>query len=669
MLQIYTNSLSVLWVVAPVMGFLVCTIFKAQGRRLSIGGILCSLMLLSRIGFNLGCLLEVFTYYYSALPSLTRISNFMKLKEKELKNQEGNGLSVGEVSLNNYTGSWHDFGSLRQIKRMNLEIDDSLAEEEELLLKSEELPVLRDINLKVPAGEFVCVVGKVGSGKSSLFSAITGELRKQKGTVKSGGRVALVSQQAFLINDTLRNNILFGKEYEEKRYMEVLRVCQLESDLEILPSGDQTEIGERGINMSGGQKQRISLARAVYSDSDIYLIDDCLSALDAYVGQAVLDEVLLGYLRRRNKTVIMTTHHTHFLHRVDKVVVMEAGRISLKGTFEYLQQEPKFMSDYLTKVEKSKKNEEKPILEDYKIEQKKEENQKKLALLASMSGENDSHPGKIVKAEKRFTGVVDHSVFGFYIKKGGRTLFLLTSITFALSVTASFATDWWAAKWLSTDLNLKNSTCIKIYLFLIAIFFTTCFIKSYLFSSFAPRATYRIYKKMVWNLLRKPVSFFDSTQSGVIINRAVDDMEMVEIDFAKQAYLFSDFFMVMVASLVLVLGTSFFFIFVIILISILNAIAFVRYLRATTELKRIFKISRSGVLSKFSELVNGRTQISLYGYTTYLKRQWEDEQEVSVSAELHEHYCFAWLTMCLNFSFALLALVIGSFVVFKKNKG
>lgn len=170
--------------------------------------------------------------------------------------------------------------------------------------------MLKNINIEFNSGEFSAIVGKVGSGKTSLLLALMKEMSITKGKVSKNGTFAYINQEAFLLNDSLKNNILFGKEYNQEKYEKILDICQLRPDIEMLPGGDETEIGENGINLSGGQKQRVSIARAVYSDRDIYIIDDCLSALDAYVGKAILDGVFKEYLK--GKTRIMVTHLLNF---------------------------------------------------------------------------------------------------------------------------------------------------------------------------------------------------------------------------------------------------------------------------------------------------------------------------------------------------------------------
>ncbi|CAM9778040.1 unnamed protein product, partial [Phaeothamnion confervicola] len=182
-------------------------------------------------------------------------------------------------------------------------------------------PALHGIDLQVKRGSLVAVVGGVGSGKSSLLAALLGELHLLSGAVSmAAGGVAYVPQTAWIPNDSLRNNICFGRPYDEERYEEVVRVCRLERDLELLEFGDETEIGEQGINLSGGQKQRLSLARALFSEAEIYLLDDPLSALDAEVGKAVFDECIKGALAA--KTRVLVTNQLQFLPQVDHIVVM-----------------------------------------------------------------------------------------------------------------------------------------------------------------------------------------------------------------------------------------------------------------------------------------------------------------------------------------------------------
>lgn len=193
-----------------------------------------------------------------------------------------------------------------------------------------------NVALTVSRGQLVAIVGPVGSGKSSLLQGIIGEMRKISGNVTLGGRVAYCSQMAWIQNATLRENILFGQAFVEERYWRAVELACLLPDLQLLPDGDMTEIGERGINLSGGQKQRVNIARALYFGSDIVIFDDPLSAVDAHVGKSLFEDAILGELRSRGITVLLVTHAIHFLTRVDYIYAMKAGRIAESGTYQEL---------------------------------------------------------------------------------------------------------------------------------------------------------------------------------------------------------------------------------------------------------------------------------------------------------------------------------------------
>lgn len=193
---------------------------------------------------------------------------------------------------------------------------------------------LYNIDLEIEEGKLVGICGSVGSGKTSLISSILGQMTLLEGSIAVNGTFAYVAQQAWILNATLRDNILFGKEFDEERYNSVLNCCCLRPDLAILPHSDLTEIGERGANLSGGQRQRISLARALYSDRDIYILDDPLSALDAHVGNHIFNSAIQKHLK--SKTVLFITHQLQYLADCDEVIFMKEGCITERGTHEEL---------------------------------------------------------------------------------------------------------------------------------------------------------------------------------------------------------------------------------------------------------------------------------------------------------------------------------------------
>ncbi|KAL3254641.1 hypothetical protein MRX96_054165 [Rhipicephalus microplus] len=208
-------------------------------------------------------------------------------------------------------------------------------------------PTLDDLNISVPTGALAAVVGSVGSGKSSMLSAFLGDMVKLKGTVNINGSVAYCPQQAWIQNASVKSNITFGQPFDRDRYEQVIEACALKQDLDILPGGDDTEVGEKGINLSGGQKQRISLARAVYSGSSIYFFDDPLSAVDSHVGKHIFDKVIGPKGLLRKKTRLLVTHRLSVLPQVDMVIVLSDGKISDVGTYDELLTRGGAFSDFL----------------------------------------------------------------------------------------------------------------------------------------------------------------------------------------------------------------------------------------------------------------------------------------------------------------------------------
>ncbi|KAN0041553.1 hypothetical protein ACTFIV_004095 [Dictyostelium citrinum] len=301
-----------LWSMSPVfVSVSTFTVYIMTGNVLSATQAFPALSLFNVMQFPINMLPSVVSSIIEASVSIARLQKFLLKKDLDPKVVEHHINEEGvAVKMDNATLEWEP-----------------------------NKPVLHDITLKIKKGELVAIVGQVGSGKSSIVSSLVGDLDKTKGTVAVSGSVALVSQQAWIQNATLKNNILFSKELNEDKYQSVVQACCLEPDIKILPGGDQTEIGEKGINLSGGQKQRVSIARAVYNNADVYIFDDPLSAVDAHVGKAIFKNVLSnqdGILC--DKTRILVTHAVHYLPHVDRIILMKDGRIAEEGNFETLME-------------------------------------------------------------------------------------------------------------------------------------------------------------------------------------------------------------------------------------------------------------------------------------------------------------------------------------------
>lgn len=245
-----------------------------------------------------------------------------------------------ETNHGKYIFIWNPFYLLKSFAEYPLTIDDGN-------FSWGEDAILKDINIQLKKGTLTAVVGTVGSGKSSLISAFLGEMDKLSGRVNTYGTVAYVSQQAWIQNATLKDNILFGQPLNTEFYEKVIEACALKPDLDILPGGDMTEIGEKGINLSGGQKQRVSLARAVYANADIYFLDDPLSAVDSHVGKHIFDKVIGPKGILKNKTKLLVTHGITYLPQTEHILVIKDGQVSESGTYKELLDKKGAFAEFL----------------------------------------------------------------------------------------------------------------------------------------------------------------------------------------------------------------------------------------------------------------------------------------------------------------------------------
>ena len=304
--------------------------------------------------------------------------------------------------------------------------------------EGEEQPFrIENIDLSVSRNELIAVIGSVGSGKSSLLGALAGDMRRTSGNVTFGSTRAFCPQYAWIQNATVKQNIVFGKEYNRKWYNEVIDACALRPDLEMLPSGDLTEIGERGITVSGGQKQRLNVARAIYFDADIILMDDPLSAVDAHVGRHIMDNAICGLLK--NKCRVLATHQLHVLHRVDRIVWMKDGRIHKTSTFSDLMDNDEEFQKLMATTAVEEKEEDEDHVNDDEVEDEKKKMQKKKGRKPAVA---------LMQQEEKAVSSVGWDVYAAYIKAAG-SIWVAPMIFSLLVISqgANIVTSLWLSYW------------------------------------------------------------------------------------------------------------------------------------------------------------------------------------------------------------------------------
>ncbi|KPP69636.1 multidrug resistance-associated protein 5-like [Scleropages formosus] len=488
---------------------------------------------------------------------------------------------------------------------------------------------LHCIDLTVPEGKLLGICGSVGSGKTSLISAILGQMTLLEGRVAVSGDFAYVAQQAWILNSTLRDNILFGKEYEEERYHMVLSTCCLRPDLAILPNGDLTEIGERGANLSGGQRQRISLARALYSNRAIYILDDPLSALDAHVGNHIFNNVIKKQLRQ--KTTLFVTHQLQYLVDCDEIIFMRDGSIVEQGNHESLMN---LNGDYAAMFNNLQLGEA-PCIE---VTKKNSGNSLKKPVEAKAGSVKKEKPAnknndQLMQVEERGRGSVPWEVYRVYIQaSGGPLLALLILTLFVLNVGSTAFSNWWLSYWIkqgsgNTTVWLGNNSVVSssmrdhpkmhyyaaIYSLSMGVMLLFKLVRGIAFVKWTLRASSRLHEELFRKILRSPMKFFDTTPTARILNRFSKDMDEVDTRLPFQAEMFIQN-VILVFFCLGVIGCVFPWFLVavgplVLLFTLLHIVSriFIR------ELKRLDNVTQSPFLSHITSSIQGLTSLHAYG--------------------------------------------------------
>ncbi|KAI4354231.1 hypothetical protein L6164_003118 [Bauhinia variegata] len=395
-------------------------------------------------------------------------------------------------------------------------------------------PTLRDVNLEIKWGQKIAVCGPVGAGKSSLLYAILGEIPKISGTVNVGGTLAYVSQSSWIQSGTVRENILFGKTMDKTRYENAIKVCALDKDINGFRYVDLTEIGQRGINMSGGQKQRIQLARAVYNDADIYLLDDPFSAVDAHTAAILFNDCVMTALRK--KTVILVTHQVEFLSEVDKILVMEGGKITQSGSYKDLlkagtafEQLVNAHREAVTGLDQNKENQG----ESQNVTIKPEESQS-FHLTKDKSEEEISikgYPGaQLTQEEEKEIGDVGWKPFWEYIIGSKGSLLLCSMLlTQAAFVALQAAATFWLA--IATEMpKVTSFILIGVYTVISSLSAVFVYLRSFVGAHLGLKASKAFFSGFTNAIFNAPMLFFDSTPVGRILTRASSDLSILDFD-------------------------------------------------------------------------------------------------------------------------------------------
>ncbi|KAI3756395.1 hypothetical protein L1987_56215 [Smallanthus sonchifolius] len=442
---------------------------------------------------------DVAAVFIEARVALTRILKF--LEAPELQKERKNSVNVGHESLVIKADviSWNDDSSK---------------------------PTLTDVNLEISTGEKVAICGEVGSGKSTLISAILGEVPNIKGTIEVNGKVAYVSQTAWIQTGTIRENILFGSVMDDEKYEEVVKKCSLVKDIEMFPFGDQTIIGERGVNLSGGQKQRVQLARALYQDADIYLLDDPFSAVDAHTAGSLFKEYIMEALS--SKTVLLVTHQVDFLPAFDDILLMADGKIVKTGTYAQLLDSCKEFQSLVIALSDSS------VSDDPTAEGSQQRSKSPNQEIENLYTKEQIVGEQLIKQEEREAGDTGLKPYKQYLSQSnGYFYFSLSVLSHFLYIVGMLLQNLWLAAEVQDSL-VSESNMLLVYMVMAFVMMFFLFGRSYFVVKLGTKASIAVFSKLVTSLFRAPMSFYDSTPVGRIISRVSSDLSVVDIDLAMK---------------------------------------------------------------------------------------------------------------------------------------
>lgn len=518
---------------------------------------------------------------------------------------------------------------------------------------------LQNMSLTIKAGELVGVIGPVGSGKSAFLEALLGELERKDGHVavnRPPRGIGYVKQEHWIQQGTVRNNILFGKAYQHIWYSKVTDACALKEDFQQLAHGDMTKVGEGGVTLSGGQRARVALARAVYQDKDLYLIDDIFSAVDGHVAGHIYRKCILGLLQE--KTRILCTHHNRYVSGADTVIVLQDGKIKDQGSPSRII--PLF-SNKKSRVSATNFSMLGTPMETGRNSPTNEN------LISPVSETRSGIEEEIVEEESREKGVVKFKIYRNYWNAVGKLLSPAILFSLLAMQVSRNLTDIWLAHWVSQDENntvpnislyeeirYDNSADVNVKYYLI-IYGTIAvantlfsFMRAFLFAYGGICAAKTIHSKLLKSVMKGKILFFDTTPIGQILNRFSSDLYTVDdsLPFILNIFL---------ANLFGVVGplavTMYAVPWICLLLVPLSFVYFHiqgRYRPASRDLKRIGSVAMSPIYSHFSETLSGVTTIRAMQAVPRFVRENEEKLESSMKTNYSGQAASQWLELRLQ---------------------
>ncbi|KAI9711951.1 MAG: hypothetical protein M1828_001750 [Chrysothrix sp. TS-e1954] len=574
--------------------------------------------------------------------------------------------------------------------------------------------VLESLDFSTRKGDLSCIVGRVGAGKSSFLEALLGNLFKTSGKVTVRGAVAYVAQSSWVMNASVRENIVFGHRWDPTFYERTIRACAFKEDFASLPDADETQVGERGISLSGGQKARLTLARAVYARADIYLLDDCLSAVDQHVGRHLIEHVLGAKGLLGGKTRILATNSIPVLVEANHIVFLEAGRIVESGTYDdLLSQKSGFFSDLIrTANNEGSRQPEEPkdgasasssesistqesnvIIFDEEIEEYQEADAELIPVKAPHNSRKESSlslrrastasfrgpRGKLTDEEETGMktrqsketseqGKVKWGVYAEYARNSNLVAVFIYLLMLLGAQTASIGGNVWLKDW--AELNTREQANPEVGKY-IGIYFAfgvgsaaLVVVQTLILWIFCSiESSRKLHEKMAVAIFRSPMSFFETTPTGRILNRFSSDIYRVDEVLARTFNMLFVNTARALFTLVVISATTPVFIALIVPLALLYLYIQRYYLRTSRELKRLDSVSRSPIFAHFQESLSGISTIRAFRQQKrfLLENEWRIDS--NISAYFPSISANRWLAVRLEFLGSVIILAAAGFSI------
>ncbi|KAJ8684018.1 hypothetical protein QAD02_019810 [Eretmocerus hayati] len=544
-----------------------------------------------------------------ALVSVKRLQKFLLFEEIQYKPINENGVEK--------SGKKSDFAL--EFKDVNMK-----------WIPANNTEILKGLNFSVKSGSTTAIIGQVGAGKTSLIHAILQEIPSVTGKMNINGKISYASQEPWLFTSTVRQNILFGEPMNRERYERVIEVCQLKRDFQLLPYGDNTLVGEKGLNLSGGQCARVNLARAVYHEADIYLLDDPLSAVDTHVGKGIFEDCIQDFLK--DKTVILITHQFHFLKNVEQIIVLGDGCIQAQGNYSELLDSGLDLTEMLKSEEESGE-----IVDDVPVIAK----ENGLTLRATSIDREEQEE----LAETRTLGGIS---WGTYKQYFGATksscLIFLVIFTSAICQIPATSADYFVTYWVNTEssknLTQENSDdplrgrgwYIYIYGALIVLTVLVTLAQIFTFFEMCMRISRNLHALMFKSIVQTQMAFFNANPIGRILNRFSKDMGTVDTRLPQTIIDVSQIFLYAFFVIGIVASVNPWFLIPAAVLAVIAYFFRIFYIRTSRSIKRLEGVTRSPVFNHLSASVYGLSTIRALGAQNILIKEFDNHQDLHSSA-------------------------------------